>query len=94
MLRQAQTSEPRALARFSPVRPRTAARANPPFVGNLPPDARAGKQEQSHNGDLCPRPLPFQQTVSKSLNPRFEKSGTLATDEEMTARQRALAIRA
>ncbi len=41
MLRQAQTSEPRALPRFAPARPRTASRANPPFVRNLPPHVRA-----------------------------------------------------
>ena len=41
MLRQAQTSEPRALPRFAPVRLRTASRANPPFVRNLPPHVRA-----------------------------------------------------
>jgi hypothetical protein len=41
MLRQAQTSEPRAFPRFAPVRPRTASRANPPFVRQLPPHARA-----------------------------------------------------
>jgi hypothetical protein len=41
MLRQAQSSEPRAFPRVAPARPRTVSRANPPFVRVSPPHARA-----------------------------------------------------
>jgi hypothetical protein len=41
MVRQAQTSERRAMLRFAPAQPRTVSRANPPFVRNLPHHARA-----------------------------------------------------
>ena len=49
MLRRVFTSEPSALPRLAPARPRTASRANPPFVRNLPPHARANARFYKEN---------------------------------------------
>ena len=47
--RRAITSETSAFPRVAPARPRTVSRANPPFVRNLPPHARANARFYGEN---------------------------------------------
>jgi hypothetical protein len=75
MPRRAITSEPSALPRVAPARPRTASRANPPFVRNLPPHARANARFAYENRRQYGNPASSGSVVNNDPVDRVDYSG-------------------